>query len=533
MDEGEQSVNRPAASSVSPQGKGLRLWPVGLILLVAVAAEMWIWKTNESNHQELNIRSAAVGMATFLLLAVWAVFFSRLPRRFRYGLGSALVVLIAAGATLVRIRGVTGDLLPVFEWRWKAPASQVLAKEPTASSAPAAAASFERPFTNDYPQFLGPHRNATIDGPPLARDWQAQPPKLIWRRTVGTGWSGFAVAGRRAVTQEQRGENETVTCYDLFTGKPAWSHADTAHFTSRLAGEGPRATPTILSNRVYTVGATGILNCLDLTSGRLEWSKNLMADNHSDLPEWGMSGSPLLMGDVVVVSPGGSNGRSLVAYRTDNGDFIWGGGEWPAGYSSPCMAELGGVCQVLIFNGRGLVAHSPDTGNVLWSHPWPGRHPHVAMPLLLPGSRVMISSGYGTGSEMLQIQRTSNGVFSAASLWKSRRLKAKLTNVVFYQGYIYGLDDGILACLDAATGAQQWKDGRYGHGQVILDRDLLLLMAENGELVLIEPVPQERRELTRFAALSNKTWNPPALAGRYLLVRNDKEAACYDMPVSR
>jgi outer membrane protein assembly factor BamB len=438
-----------------------------------------------------------------------------------------LILLVMA---LFRFHGVTGDLVPVLQWRWERPSWTSLAErtKPVSGAAPAQPTQ----FTNDWPQFLGPGRDNVVQQPRLARDWKAHEPQRLWLQPVGTGWSGFAVVGSRAITQEQRGEDEAVVCYDLLSGTPLWSHAYAAHFQSTLAGEGPRATPTIVGRRVYTLGSTGILNCLDLERGRLLWSEDIMRDNQAKVNEWGISSSPLIVGDLVVVSAGGRDNRSLVAYRAASGDFVWGGGTDGAGYSSPCLVTLVGVAQILIFNSGGVSAHDPATGTNLWKYHWPGGHPHVSMPIVLPEDRLLVSSGYGVGSELLKIQKDSAGQFTATRLWKSHRLKAKFTNLIYRDGFIYGLDDGIMACLDASSGEQRWKKGRYGHGQEILVGDVLLVTAESGEVLLLDPDPQESRELARFAALKGKTWNPPALAGQYLLVRNDKEAACYRLPLA-
>jgi outer membrane protein assembly factor BamB len=240
----------------------------------------------------------------------------------------------------------------------------------------------------------------------------------------------------------------------------------------------------------------------------------------------------LLANDLVVVSAGGHENRSLVAYRALTGDFVWGNGTDGAGYSSPCLVTLAGVPQVLIFNSGGVSAHDPVTGTNLWKYHWPGGHPHVSMPVVIPDDRLLVSSGYGFGSELLKIQVDSGGKLAATRLWKSNRLKAKFTNLVYRDGFIYGLDDGIMVCLDAANGEQKWKAGRYGHGQEILAGDVLLVTAESGEVILLDPNPRGSQELARFSALNGKTWNPPALAGEYLLVRNDKEAACYRLPLA-
>jgi outer membrane protein assembly factor BamB len=384
----------------------------------------------------------------------------------------------------------------------------------------------------DFPQFLGPARNGIQAGPKLATNWQSSPPLELWRRSVGAGWSGFAVSGALAITQEQHGSEERVVAYELGTGQIRWSHADQARYSTTLAGEGPRATPTITGQRVVTMGATGLLNCLDPTTGQRLWSVNIVQANESKVNEWGMSGSPLIWRDLVVVSAGGRKDRSLVAYRLGNGEFAWGGGTDSAAYSSPIVAQLGGSEHIIMFNANSVVSHDPATGTVRWKYPWPGTHPHVAAPVTCPGDRVLVSSGYGHGSEMLQVTNTG-GTFSAAQLWKSRGLKAKFNNPIYLDGHIYGLDDGIMVCLNADTGQQQWKDGRYGHGQMLLVGDLLLVTAESGEIVLLRPSPKERVELARFSALRSKTWNPPAVAGEFLLIRNDQEAACYRLPLRK
>lgn len=504
----------------------VRWWPAFFILAAAAGALTWIWGWYGVSRQDRNIAAAQVIVFGAVLLLLWLVVLSRAPQRIRWSVLGGFVGLIIFIGVFFRIRGVTGDLLPILEFRWKNRATRSVE-----SFARLPANQVIRTSTNDYPQFLGPNRNAQVAGPKLARDWNANPPRLIWRQPIGAAWSGFAIVADHAVTQEQRGDDEMVVCYDLLSGKMIWSHADKAHYFTTIAGEGPRATPTILSNRVYSLGATGLLDCLDLGTGRLLWSKDIIKENQSHIPEWGLSGSPLVIDKLVVVSAGGHEGHSLVAYDRESGQLVWSGGDDGAGFSSPCLATLGGAPQILIFNAHSLAAHAINSGKVLWDYPWPGGHPHVAMPVILPENQVLISSGYGTGSEVVKIQADKKWL--PRRLWKSTRLKAKFTNVVFRDGYIYGLDDGILVCLDASNGELKWKEGRYGHGQVILDDDLLLVMGESGDLILIEPVPVEHRRLASFAILSGKTWNPPALAGEYLLVRNDKEAACYQLPVAK
>ncbi len=479
-----------------------------------------------------NMATAVIAITGVVLVLLWLMFFSRLLWKTRWLALGIVLAVIGLPAALFEIHGVTGDLVPIIKPRWRhaAPAATVSAS----SLQPAGLDKQALPITLSWPQFLGPSRNSTLpDGPKLARDWNAQPPQKLWRQPIGPGWSGFAVAGERAITLEQRGANEFVVCYELHTGKILWSHADTGHFENTVAGEGPRTTPTIVGDKVVTVGGTGILNCLDLATGKTIWSKNILKENGRSVNVWGTAGSPLVSGDSVIVNPGGNKGRSLVAYRLADGKRVWGGGDDSSGYSSPCAAMLCGVPQVMIFNDHGVFGHDQTTGRVLWEYPWNPAHAHVTQPIVLDGDRVLVSSGYGEGSQLLQVQRDGAGRFTVKQLWKTRKLKSKFNNMVVRDGQVYGLDDGTLACVDLATGVMKWREGRYGHGQFILVRDLLIITAENGEVALVQPSPDGRRELTRFSAVTGKTWNPPALAGDLLLVRNDEEAACYRLSVDR
>ena len=512
------------AASPKPR-RSIRWWPAVLVCLAAVGALVWVWGWYGVSRQERVIATARVALFTLVALLLWVTLFSRAKPGLRWTVLGGVIGAIALTAALFRIRGVTGDLLPILEFRGKRPLVQAI--DPVR---PTEAAEIKT-SSADYPQFLGPNRNASVDGLKLARDWSANPPKRLWRQPIGAAWSGFAVVADHAVTQEQRGGDESVVCYDLNSGRILWSHADKVRYFTTIAGEGPRATPALSSNRVYALGATGILNCLDLATGRLVWSKDIVKDHQGHIPDWGVSSSPLIVDQLVVVSASVTGRRSLLAFDKESGQIAWSSGTDDASYSSPCLATIGGVRQILTFNAHSLSAHAVESGSSLWEYPWPGGHPHIALPLVLPQDRVLISSGYGTGSELLQIQAEKKWL--PLRIWKSTRLKAKFTNVVWREGFIYGLDDGILVCLDATDGSLKWKEGRYGHGQVILVGGLLLVIAEAGDVLLIEPIPEEHRKLASFRALNDKTWNPPALAGEYLLVRNDKEAAGYRMPLAK
>jgi outer membrane protein assembly factor BamB len=275
-----------------------------------------------------------------------------------------------------------------------------------------------------------------------------------------------------------------------------------------------------------------MLNALDLGSGAVLWRHHVLRENGAANPSWGKSCSPLVAGGRVIVSAGGRDGRSLVAYDAVTGELAWAAGNDASSYASPVLATLAGRSQVLIFNEASVAAHDPETGALLWSHEWPGQQPNVAPPLPLTANRVLFSSGYGVGSKVFEIAAGPDGALGASLVWESPRLKSKFANLLLRDGSVYGLDDGVFTCLDAATGERRWKEGRYGHGQLLMVDDVLLVQTEDGELVLVEPSPSGLSELSRFAALDGKTWNPPALAGRTLLVRNDLEAAAYELPAA-
>jgi outer membrane protein assembly factor BamB len=194
------------------------------------------------------------------------------------------------------------------------------------------------------------------------------------------------------------------------------------------------------------------------------------------------------------------------------------------------LVTLAGRRQILTFNRATVGGQDPADGSVLWTHPWPSEWPNVATPIAVGDDRVMFSTGYGVGSKLLRIT-DDDGVLRAELLWETPRLKSKFANLAFHDGFVYGLDDGVLTCLDPADGSRRWKGGRYGHGNLLIVGDLLLVQSERGEMVLIEATPEEHRELTRFMALRGKAWNPFALAGDRLLVRNDAEAALWQLPL--
>lgn len=489
---------------------------------------------------------AAVALVYFGLASLWVTWlawFPFLPLRLRGRLIllALLAMIQVSFVATFRVAGLTGDANVELAWRRGTSSDHRRPLAADASMSPRSSGNeaddpvdMTTAGPDDFPQYLGPGRDGIVPTPPaLATDWDSRPPRLRWRRPVGAGWGGFAIVGRFGVTQEQRDQTECVVCYDLADGRERWIHAIPVRFDSSLGGPGPRATPTIHQGRVFTVGATGILHCLSATDGTPVWSVQTLADPLDNIAH-GMCGSPLIVADLVVVSPCGRDGKSLAAYRCEDGTAVWQQGTHRASYSSPTLATFDDTPQILLFHSKGLAGHDAHSGELLWEYPWTNDvNTNCAQPLVHVGGpdRVLVSNGYSGGSALLQVTRLGREQWVSQPIWESRDLKAKFATPIQFRDFVYGLDNGILACLDPATGRRLWKQGRYGHGQLLLVDDLLLVQTEKGPVALVKPSPDRLEQLGVFPALDSKTWNTMALSGHLLLVRNDREAACYELPL--
>jgi outer membrane protein assembly factor BamB len=503
----------------------------GAILLMALA----LFVTSRLIH--VSIATAMMGMmfplysipVLCLAFVVWAVASRGLPERLRRATMVATILLACGGWTLVRTGGFAGDLHHDFAWRWaRTPEERLLAQaanEPVAPAAAAAAAD----VGPDWPGFRGAARDSVIRGVRIQTNWSASPPVQLWRRPVGPGWSSFAVHGDRFYTQEQRGDDELVACYKVATGEPVWRHRDTARFWEANAGAGPRGTPTLSKGLLYTLGATGILNALNAGDGSLAWSRNAAADTGAKLPGWGFSSSPLVVEDIVVVATAGA----LAAYDLASGKQRWLGPKSGGGYSSPQLLTIDGVAQVLFLNGAGAIGVAPGDGTRLWEHPWKGVP--MLQPAVTPDGDILISTTGDTGGTGIRRIAVAHGAggWTVEQRWMSSGLKPYFNDFVVHGGHAFGFDGSILACIELKEGKRQWKGGRYGNGQLVLfaDQDVLLVLAENGELVLVGAT-KEFTEIARFPALTGKTWNHPVMVGDILLVRNSEKMAAFRLALA-
>jgi outer membrane protein assembly factor BamB len=520
------------------------LIPAILVALTVFAAYLpWLWRRLDFSPGPL-IPVTMASMLTIVLgvlaLAVWLLFFSRLPWRVRL-LAFAVVYLLPTAAFAVVVRKVefTGNMRPLFTFIWdrdhEAELDRHLAEQRALSTDDLPARDPTLSADGDFPRYRGPAADGVIRGVRLRGEDGLE---VVWKQPCGGGYAGFAVAGNLLVTIEQRKDREAVVCYDRATGRQCWEHDYECRFrqTENMGGDGPRATPTIAGEDVYSLGARGRLVCLDARTGALRWGTDIVEDSSAEVVRWGMTSSPLVVDDKVIVcagvSPSANAGQGLVAYDRTTGRRVWAKGDKPAGYSSPMLATLTGRPQVLIFDGGGLAGFDPRDGRELWRHEWlTFNDMNIVQPVMCGDDRVFISSSPTQGGAMLKVSRDGEE-YHVEELWHNRSLVAGYTNPVLHDGHLYGLSTGYLVCLDAATGRRLWRGHEYGNGQLLLVGDVLLITEENkGDVALVRATPDGFRPLSRRRLFDGKTWNTPAVAGGRAYLRNHVEMACLRLPV--
>jgi outer membrane protein assembly factor BamB len=451
-----------------------------------------------------------------------------------------LVVLAAVGAFLYLRSGSNEEHYAALEQHRQQQAAQAPAAAPVATAAPVAEASpgaspspgaaapTASTGRNYWTTFRGPKRDGNYEAAPVLTSWPSGGLSPIWKQPVGLGFASFAVADGRAFTIEQRRGQEVVAAYDIGTGREIWKQGWNAQY-SDSTGDGPRSTPTWDQGRLYALGATGELRCIDANTGSVIWGKNILTDNQAENLQWAMAASPLIVDDKVIVLPGGTSGKSVVAYNKMTGAPVWKVLNDRQAYVSPMLVELAGRRQIVVVSASRVVGLAPENGALLWNYPWDtDMGINVSQPVMVDRSRFFISSGYGKGAALVEV-KGSGSTFTATTIWENINMKNKFNSSVLHNGYVYGLDEGILTCLDVNTGERKWKGGRYGYGQVILASGHLILTSDSGDLALVKATPDQYTEVARFSALQGQTWNYPAIADGRLLVRNANEMAAYDI----
>ncbi|MBL8296456.1 MAG: PQQ-like beta-propeller repeat protein [Bryobacterales bacterium] len=402
------------------------------------------------------------------------------------------------------------------------------APEPAAvqASTPAPAASATAP-TDFWTDFRGPDRLGHYSEKPILTNWPGTGLHRLWKQPIGGGYASFVIAGGLAYTIEQRRDEEFVSAYDAATGRDRWTDSWRAHFSESMGGDGPRSTPVYDSGRLYALGAEGEFRCLDARTGKVIWRKNILEENGASNLMWAQSSSPLIVDNKVIVLPGGANGKSVVAYDKLTGAPIWASQNDEQSYTAPMLVTLNGKRQVLVVSAVRAMGLDPESGELLWDYPWVTEYNiNAAQPIVAGTNRFFISAGYGHGAALVEVT-PSGSKFQAKTVWQNIRMKNKFNSSVLFEDHVYGLDEAILACIDVRTGEQKWKGGRYGYGQLLLAGSHLVVLTEQGDVVLVKADPSGHQELARFSAIEGKTWNNPAIANGILFVRNTTEMAAF------
>ena len=475
-------------------------------------------------------RGAPIAMS--VMVAGWVLSRSlRMPRQGWIGVAGFVVVMF--GALLVRSENMDADFAFDMVPRWKPTAEDHLLASLDDHSPLEKRTDIVLPqevSLTDWAEFRGPRRDGILTAMTFATNWETSPPPEIWRRPVGPGWSSFCVVGPLFFTQEQRGEMELVSAYTVADASPVWVQETKSRFEASMGGLGPRATPTYRDRHLYVTGGSGLIQCLDAATGVSIWQFDLIEALEVRMPDWGFSSSPLVLDDIVVVFAGGGDQHAMVALDRKEGTLVWSIGNGSHGYSSPQLATLQGVTQILITSNRGVQSVIPETGELLWRHEWDmDVAARVTQPTVV-GNTVYLGTGYGGGTMRIDIHRQGDQ-WTTEEGWIAP-MKPYFNDCVYQEGYLYGFDGPIFMCLDAESGKKAWKRGRYGHGQVLLIQDiktLLITTEKKGDLILVEANPEKLVEVARIKSVEGITWNHPVIAQGKLFVRNGQEMVCYDL----
>ena len=558
-----------STNALEDSGKWSIRFPIKLIIwtFVAILVTFLVYQNIDQLNEQFNWDMATptiVGVVLFLI--TWSMWISWAVLR----LGS-IVTSLAIFALPVLFFSLTyidfgGDGQVAFRprfWNWKS--ENYLTLDDKTSTG----IDLKTKTPYDFQQFLGPDRNLKVDsGVQLDVDWQSSPPEMLWKIDVGDAWSGFAVVNGFAVTQEQRGAEECVTCYNVLTGELEWIYKATRRHEDALAmGKvGPRATPTIHQGRVYTTGGNGILDCLDGRDGSLLWTANVpelvgidliprtnslgfdyAAENSSLM--WGRSCSPLIYNNTVIVSAGGplslEEGAddptcTLIAFDVATGDEVWRGGTRRISYGSPSLVKLDGKVQVVVMAEEHAVGHDPDTGDELWAFARFGSssgEANCSQVNYVGDHRFLLTKGYRLGGELISVVKDDQGIWETSSLAKnSRLLNTKMTNPVVDGDFAWALSDGFISCVHLMDKRpwlkREWRERtRFGHGQLLAVGDKLLIHGEDGVLALAELNPEKFEKLAQIDTVQGFCWNTIAIYGDLVLVRSEREAACYRLPI--
>ncbi len=465
-------------------------------------------------------------------LTVWAM-------NSRRSILAALLLSVAWGSfAFVRVDGFDGDYYAEFAWRWS-PRHEDTLPELNVSAFPIAPVPSDAQAATDvnassadsWSQYRGPDGNGATDEQIAPMDWVKNPPKELWRIAIGPGWGSFSYNNGRLFTQEQRGEKEHITCYSATDGAPVWTHADEARFTEVVSGAGPRSTPSTAGGFVYALGGSGLLTCLNEENGSLVWQRNLVSEMKAPIPMWGFSGSPLIIGDKLIIFAGGTESNGLVALDCLTGKTIWGVASSEMNYTTARLMTLCDQKLIVFCDSRGVHAIDPDSGSSVWTFKpslWKG--PAMVDPQQFSPTGLIVGLGDGVGTARLEVSR-KNETWSIEESWTTTKLRPSFNDAVVLDDAVYGFNQAVFSSVSLTNGNRNWQGGRYGFGQAVLLRNAkqIIVAAENGDAVLLQATPEKLTELARMPVLNDKTWNHPVVVSGKLFLRNGKSAVCLQL----
>ena len=378
----------------------------------------------------------------------------------------------------------------------------------------------------DWPQWRGPNRDGISKETGLLKQWPADGPPLAWKtKGAGRGYSSLAVVNGRLFTMGLRGDSEFVIAFDVATGKEAWATRHGGAFHNDR-GDGPRGTPTVDGESLYALGGNGDLSCLDARTGRVVWTMNVLQKFGGSNPNWGISESPLVVGEKVLVNAGGP-GASIVALNKKDGSLIWKSQSDPAGYSSGIPVQIGNTTQVVFFTHERALGLDLKDGKLMWEYPRVANDvANVATPVVR-GNRVFISSDYGTGAGLVEIKADGK----AQEVYFTKDMRNHHSSSILIGDHLYGFSSGILTAMRFDTGEVAWRDRSVGKGSLVYADGNLYALSENGVVGLIEATPAGYREKGRFRIPQDSlpTWTHPVIAGGRLYLRDQDTIYAFDV----
>lgn len=376
---------------------------------------------------------------------------------------------------------------------------------------------------DDWPQWRGPTRDGISTETGWTTTWPAGGPRVLWKASFGAGCSSITVAEGRAYTMGNQNNTDTVYCVDVVSGRTLWEYSYPSQLDPNMFDGGPTGTPAVDGPRVYALSRDGLLLCL--TEGKVVWSKNLPKDFGAPKPRWGYANSPLVFGDRLILDAGGP-GASAVALNKLTGELIWKAGDDRAGYSSPVVVKPGAEATVAFLNAAALVVRAANDGRELWRYPWKTLYDVNAATPIVHGDAIFISSGYGRGGALVRQEGAGGN-----PVWETREMRNHINSSVLWDGHFFGFDESSLKCLDAATGKTRWRQGSMGKGSLIIAAGKLIIMSENGKLVVALPSTTRFQRVAEAQVLSKgRSWVVPTLANGRLFCRNNSgEAVALDV----